>query len=233
MFVGMWMSRDPITVVPTTSLQIAARIMADRRIRRLPVLENADHDSKLVGIVSSTDVLHAVPLSINPFAPVTDTGKPRPETITSSDVLVQDIMTRDPLTILPEAPIENAAALLRDRKIGALPVVRQERLLGLITESDVFRAFTQLFDLSASGARITFDITAREDILPFVAQTASKHGLRVTSFVSLQESERPMCVVHVAGDAIDAMLEEVWRSHHRVASVLRSPEVGMECNSDL
>ena len=201
MFVGMWMTKDVVTIEPATTVEVAVRLMAERRIRRLPVLAATNFDSPLVGIVSATDVLRAPPA-----------------------LAVKDIMTADPVTIEAEAPIELAAAILRERKIGALPVVRHERLIGLITESDVFGAFTQIFDLSSTGARITFDIAAREDVLPFIAATAQKHALRITSFVSLHTNERPMCVVHVAGAAIDAMLEDVWKSHHRVASVLRGSE---------
>lgn len=221
MFVGMWMTKDVVTIDPTLTVDAAARIMADRRIRRLPVLADANFDSPLVGIVSSTDVLHALPLDVNPFAPSQERA---PERVSNTKLLVKDIMTADPATIEAEAPIEAAAALLRERKIGGLPVVRNDRLIGLITESDVFRAFTQIFDLSSTGARITFDITTREDVLPFITALAQEHGLRVTSFVSLHTNERPMCVVHVTGAAIDAMLEDVWKSHHRVASVLRGSD---------
>jgi acetoin utilization protein AcuB len=221
MYVGMWMTKDVVTIEPTATLDAAARLMADHRIRRLPVLEGPSRDSKLVGILSATDVLHALPPNLNPFAGVPTRDRPTFAPSTDASISVQDVMTRDPFTIAADAPIEAAAALLRSRKIGALPVVRSARLLGMITESDVFRAFTQLFDLSAAGARISFDISQDEDVLPFIAETAKKHDLRVTSFVSLRTIERPMCVVHVAGRAIDAMLDDVWRSRHRVTSVLR------------
>jgi hypothetical protein len=94
--------------------------------------------------------------------------------------------------------------------------------MGLITESDVFGAFASLFDLSMNGARVVFDISKGEDILPFLVELAGRHSMRVMSFASLHRLERPMCVVHVAGDNIDAMLEEVWRSHHRVENVVRT-----------
>jgi acetoin utilization protein AcuB len=222
MFVAMWMTKDIVTVEPHTTIDAAARLMAERRIRRLPVLATGNYDAPLVGIVSSTDVLHALPLSVNPFSPVSPGKKAEIASGDGGKLLVHDVMTRTPVTIAADAPIEAAAALMRSRKIGALPVVRGEQLIGLITESDVFRAFSQLFDLSAVGARITFDISQQEDVLPFIANAAERHKLRITSFVSLHTLERPMCVVHVAGPNIDALLEDVWSSHHRVASVIRS-----------
>jgi acetoin utilization protein AcuB len=110
---------------------------------------------------------------------------------------------------------------MRDLKIGALPVVNQDRLVGLITESDIFRAFVEIFSRSARGARITLQVTRDEDVLPVIVGMANRHGLQVISFFSLQKHEHPVCVVQVAGKDIDAMIEEVWASHHRVISVLR------------
>jgi acetoin utilization protein AcuB len=207
MFVGMRMSRELITIEPGMMLFAATRLMAKKRIRRLPVLSTSAHDSPLVGILSSTDVLHALPLDQHPFQRASQSRQLAYAAV-ASELSVREVMTQNPVTITADAPIESAAALMRDRKIGALPVRRGAQPTGLITESDVFRAFTQLFDLSAAGARITFDITDREDVLPFVA-AAHAHDLRVTTFVSLHAVERPMCVVHLSGAKIDAMLEDV------------------------
>jgi acetoin utilization protein AcuB len=222
MHVGMWMTKDPVTIEPTATLEAAARLMADRRIRRLPVVSGPD--SKLVGILSATDVLHALPPSVNPFAGLpTEADHSALAAVSNPSMKVQDKMTRDPVTVAPDAPIEAAATLMRGRKIGSLPVTRGERLVGMITESDVFRAFTQIFDLSSVGARITFDISQDEDVLPFLAETAKKHNLHITSFATLRTHERPMCVVHVVGSSIEAFLEDVWQSKRRVTSVLRAP----------
>jgi acetoin utilization protein AcuB len=220
MQVAMWMTKDPVTIEPTATLEEAAHLMADHRIRRLPVVSGSD--SKLVGILSATDVLHALPPTVNPFAGVpTPAEQSALAKTNSSSMTVHDHMTREPATVAPDAPIEAVAALMRNRKIGALPVTRGERLVGMITESDVFRAFTQIFDLSAVGARITFDISQDEDVLPYLVETAKKHNLLITSFASLRAHERPMCVVHVAGRSIEAFLEDVWQSKRRVTSVLR------------
>lgn len=221
MFVSMWMTAEVQTVQPDVPLADAARLMGQQRIRRLPVLASADVDAPLVGIISSTDVLHAVPLNVNPF---TGTGTPMPQAGGERALTVADVMTPNPLTTTPDAPIEMAASMMRNRKIGALPVMRHEQLVGMITESDIFRAFTSMFDLSAAGARITFDISQGEDVLPLIAELTHKHDLQVTSFVALHDHERPVCVVRVAGKDIDAMLEDVWKSHHRVESVIRLEE---------
>jgi acetoin utilization protein AcuB len=195
----MWMTQDLITVEPQTALTTAATIMTQNNFRRLPVLATFEGEPRLVGILSRTDIARA-----------------------TTARTVGEAMTPDPMTTRADTPIEAVAAIMRECKVGALPVLRGTTLVGLITESDVFEAFIALFDLSSPGARITFDISAGEDILPFIADLAARHQLRISSFTSLHSRERPMCVVRVIGDGIDAMLEEVWRSHHRIESVVRT-----------
>jgi acetoin utilization protein AcuB len=195
----MWMTQDLITVEPQTALTTAATIMTQNNFRRLPVLATFEGEPRLVGILSRTDIARA-----------------------TTARTVGEAMTPDPMTTRADTPIEAVAAIMRECKVGALPVLRGTTLVGLITESDVFEAFIALFDLSSPGARITFDISAGEDILPFIADLAARHQLRISSFTSLLSRERPMCVVRVIGDGIDAMLEEVWRSHHRIESVVRT-----------
>lgn len=204
MFVRMWMTTELHTIQPETRIEAAIKIMAAHRIRRLPVVASSAAGAALVGILSSTDTARALAANAG-------------GTLTAAAA-----MTADPITTTPDAPIESVAAIMRERKIGGLPVMHGTELVGLITESDVFGAFTALFDLSSPGARITFDISDGEDVLPFVTGLAIKHGLRVTSFVSLHRHERPMCVVHVVGAAADALLEDLWRSHHRVENILHT-----------
>ena len=222
MFVSMWMTPDPKTVELTTSLTDLATMMARNQFRHIPV---TDKSRKLLGIVTAADILHAFPPELNPFSAsgadmlATQTLKAH-----KMPVLAHEIMTRNPLTIAPDAPIESAARLMRDRKIGALPVTRDDMLLGLITKSDIFKALVSIFESAPAGARITFDISEGEDVFPLVAGIAQKRGLRVVTFVSLQKHERPVCVVEVSGADVDKMLDDVWKSKHRILSVIRLPQ---------
>lgn len=199
MFVGMWMTQDVVTIAPELTLAAAARLMSEKKIRRLPVVGTFAGEERLIGILSASDIVRAV---------VAKT--------------VADAMTPHPLTIAADAPIETAASIMRECKIGALPVMRGNVLVGMITESDVFDAFASLFDLSMVGARMTFDISKGEDVLPFVTELAARHGVRITSFASVLSHRRPMCVLHVAGENTEPFLEELWNSNHRVESVFRT-----------
>lgn len=222
MFVSMWMTPDPQTVELTTSLTDLATLMARNQFRHIPV---TGPGRKLLGIVTAADILHAFPPELNPFS-VSGADMLATQTLNAHKmpVLAHEIMTRNPISIAPDAPIEMAARLMRDRKIGALPVTRDDTLLGLVTKSDIFKALVSIFESAPAGARITFDISQGEDVFPLVAEIAHKRGLRVVTFVSLQKHERPMCVVEVSGVDVDKMLDDVWKSKHRILSVIRLPQ---------
>jgi len=219
MFVSMWMTKDVTTVTPDTSLTDIASLMSRQRIRHLPVLETADSHSKLVGMVSSQDVLHAFPADVNPLPFIG--GSASTSTLPVIALKANDVMTPTPAHTSPETPIENAARLMRDKKIGALPVMRHDALVGLITESDLFSAFANIFDPGSHGVRITFDNSRGDDVFPLIAQVTHNYRLRVTSFVSLLKHERPVCVVQVIGQNTEAMLNDIWKSHHQVISVIQ------------
>jgi len=136
-----------------------------------------------------------------------------------------DLMAREPRTTTPDAPLESAARMMRDHKIGALPVLSNYALVGLITESDVFRAMVEVFETRDRAVRITFSLKAGEDVLPLVADIARRRALRVTSFMALPHHEPPVCVVQMAGAQTDAALDDVWKSQHRVINVVHlAPE---------
>jgi len=127
-----WMTANPVTVEPKTTLPEAHKIMKDRRIRRLPVVENG----RLVGIVTLGDIREAEPsdattLSIFELHYLL------------AKLTIGEIMTREPITISPNATIREAAKLLLQNKIGSLPVVQNDKLIGIITELDIFRVLAQ------------------------------------------------------------------------------------------
>jgi acetoin utilization protein AcuB len=213
MIVRMWMQQDVITVEPDQPAIEAAALMARKNIRRLPVVEQHHDGRRLLGIISARDILHAFPPNINPFAVmVAETAR--------NLARVRELMSRQLVTTTPETPIEDAAALMRERKIGALPVVREQQLTGLITKSDIFRAFVGFFAAPQTGVRVTFDISRGEDVFGFIAGIAAKHKVRVVTLISSYQDNRPVCVVRLAGGAIAALLDDLWASNHTVLNVV-------------
>lgn len=123
-----WMTPDPVTICPDTTLPEAARLMKECRIRRLPVVENG----RLVGIVTMGDVREASPSAATSLS-IYELN------YLLSRLTVREIMTRDPIAITPDTSIEASARLMLEHKIGGLPVVDNNKVVGIITESDIFR----------------------------------------------------------------------------------------------
>jgi acetoin utilization protein AcuB len=220
-FVSMWMTRDVLSVGPAATLAQIATLMAKRKIRRLPVVSASPEGPRLLGIVTHSDVLHAFPADINPFAVnATDSLNTLERAAGAATVTAGDLMTREPRVTSPDAPLENAARFMRDNKIGALPVIGNQILVGIITESDIFRALVEVFEAPDRAVRITFSLPTGEDVLPLISEIAKRRRMRVTSFMALPRHEPPVCVVQLAGDEVDAALDDVWKSHHRVMNVV-------------
>ena len=168
---------------------------------------------RLLGIVSAKDVIHAFPPNVNPFAIEGPDAR-------LTHTTVSQIMSVRPLTVTPDTPIEDAATLMCEHKIGSLPVLREQTLVGIITESDIFRAFASLFSADEKGARITFDVTQGEDVFELVGKLSRKHRLKISSLIWTRHDELPVCLVRVTGDNVDQMTEELWSSGHAVVNVI-------------
>lgn len=131
--VSDFMTCEPATISPDDNLRRAIETMHEHRCRRLPVLEN----DRLVGIISDRDVRLAL------MSPWVLRERWYDEALLDNTP-VRACMAVDVVTVSPDAPLIEAARLMRDRKIGGLPVVEQERLVGIITETDVLNALIQL-----------------------------------------------------------------------------------------
>ncbi len=145
MFVGDRMSHPVITVSPKMPMQEAHKLMRDEKVRRLPVVDNR---GKLVGIVSESDFLHASPSDVSSLS-VWEMN------YMLSKVTVEKIMTSAVNTTNHDTPIEEAARTLVDSKIGGLPVLKDGELVGIITETDLFKVFLEMLGARESGVRIS------------------------------------------------------------------------------
>ncbi|MCX5768433.1 MAG: CBS domain-containing protein [Gemmatimonadetes bacterium] len=211
MIVSMWMSRDVLTIEQSMPVGQAAVLMKSRNIRNLPVLAIRDGTPKVVGLLSLTELLRALPAGSDPLTP----------DIRSAVLTAGDVMRHDPITTTPESPIEEAATAMRHEKIGALPVVRDGTLVGIITESDIFHAFANILETASGDARVTFDVTVGEDIFVWLADATRRRGVRVNSFIVTEQGDRPVCVARFSGGRMEMFLDDLWKSGHKVLNVLR------------
>ncbi len=153
------MTHNPITIPPETAVPDALRLMHEKRIRRLPVV---DKRGQLAGIVSEQDLLNASP------SPATSLSIWEINYLLSK-LAVEKVMTRDVVTVSEDTPIEEAARIMADHKIGGLPVMRDNVLVGLITETDLFRIFLQLFGGRRPGVRLTAAVSGAKGTFAKVA----------------------------------------------------------------
>ena len=144
MLVKHRMTPSPITVAPDTSFPEAFRVIREKGIRYLPVV---DSRGRLIGIVTQTDLLHASPSSAT--------------TLTVFEVnyllahlQVQEVMS-SPITVPDDAPVEEAARIMVEKGISCLPVMRDGELVGIITETDIFKAFVEILGSGEAVLRVT------------------------------------------------------------------------------
>ncbi len=188
MFVSDRMSMPAVTITPDRSFHDALKLMRDRRFRRLPVV---DQKGKLVGIVSERDLLYASPSSATSLN-VWEVHH------LISKLQVRGIMTTDVITTTSDTPLEEAAYLMAENKIGGLPVVDpQRRVVGVITETDVFKTFVEMFAGAHSGLRLTLEVPERKGVLLELCRAVFDLGgsiMSVGSFYGRLSGERGLVV---------------------------------------
>ncbi len=145
MFVGRYMSHTPKTITPDASVAEATDRMQREHVRRYPVL---DEHGRLVGIVSLDDLLRASPSAVTSLS-IWEVS------YLLSQVKVKSVMSKKVITVAEDTPLEEAARIMLNNKIGGLPVMRGSALVGIITESDIFRIFSEMLGATASGIRLS------------------------------------------------------------------------------
>ena len=171
MFVGERMSHPVIAVSPEVPIHDALVMFKKEHIRRAPVIK----DGKLVGIVSERDLLNASP------SPVTSLSVWEMNYLISK-VTVKQVMSKKVKTIDIDTPIEEAARIMADSKIGGMPVVRSGKVVGMITETDLFKIFLELMGARTKGLRVTAEIEDHTGQLAAITKAIADEGGNFISF---------------------------------------------------
>ena len=151
MFVSRSMTSEVITITGDASIFEAQEKMAQHTIRHLPVI---DEDNTLVGVVTDRDIRSALPYSLFQD-PDSGAGREKAEALK-----IQDIMTRDPMAISPTDTIQDALLLIQEKRVGAFPVVDENRKLrGIISVRDLLRAFTNVLGIGEPGTLLCILVT--------------------------------------------------------------------------
>lgn len=187
------MTPNPITVKPDTSFQDALKLIRDKGIRRLPVV---DENGKLVGIVTEKDLLYASPSK----ATTLDIWE---LSYLLSKLKVKDIMTRGVITVSEDLPIEEAAKIMADKKVGGLPVMRDGELVGIITETDIFKVLLKLLGAGKNGRRFIFELPDKKGVLAQLTQLIARYGGNIIALATYPSPNEGKARVMVRVDELD------------------------------
>lgn len=209
MFVRDCMTANPITIAKDTPIFHALEIIKRRKIRHLPVTR----EGRLAGLVTERGLLKVSP------SPASTLSVYELNYILAK-VTVAEAMIKNPITVSPGIPIEEAALLMRDHKVGCLPVVEDDRLVGILTQTDMVEALVRLFGLRKAGSRIVVEITDRVGVLHEITSLFKEKGVNICSLTSF---EREPGLYHLTfrlgiADARD-LVADLEKMGHRVVSV--------------
>lgn len=171
MFVGERMSRPVISVSPDSPINEVLAMFKREHIRRAPVMK----DGKLVGIVTENDLLNASP------SPVTTLSIWEMNYLISK-VLVKNVMTKKVISVDKDTPIEEAARIMADKKLGGLPVTSLGKVVGIITETDLFKIFLELMGARQKALRVTATIDDKPGQLAKLTRAIAHSGGNFISF---------------------------------------------------
>jgi acetoin utilization protein AcuB len=171
MLVGERMTGDPVVIHDDTPIDEAMKVMRDNKVRRLPVLNKK---GALVGIVSERDLLYASP------SPATSLSIHELHYLLSR-ITVAGVMTKEVITVTEDTPLEEAARIMADNKIGGLPVVSDGELVGIITETDLFKIFLELLGAREMGVRLAMLVPDEKGMLAKVTGKIAELGGNIVS----------------------------------------------------
>jgi acetoin utilization protein AcuB len=195
------MTRTPVVIPAKTSLEEAWQTMRENQVRHLPIVRKDRH---LIGLVTLSDLLKAQPSAATTLS-VWEMN------FLLGKVKVQDIMKRKIIVAEEACPLEEAALVMAERKIGCLPVVRGKELVGIITEVDLFHVFTEQLAARRAGVRLTVLVQDRKGELARLASRIAEAGGNILSFGNLPDKDSPhyVCTLKVEDLPQDKLLAAV------------------------
>lgn len=204
MTVNRIMTRNPFTVELGTSVIDARELMRREKVRRLPVI---DRHKKLAGIISEKDLI-----SVSPTRATTlDVYE---MTSLLAKLTVDKVMTAKVVTVTPDTLIEDAARLMVDNNIGGLPVLEGDRIVGIVTESDIFKLFIEHFGTREKGLRVTALVPEKRGSIAAMTTDISATGANIISLGTFPGDDPSTAIFTLkVSDVSRDKLTEVLKPH--------------------
>lgn len=181
MYVGRIMRKELVTIPPDTTLRKAKDIIEEKRINHLLVV---NEDGNLTGIVSDRDVKQS-------WASPATTLSVHELNYLLNQLTVENIMAKKIITISPGTTIERAAKIMQDNRINALPVIESDKLVGIITSTDVMGVLLRAIGFGEGSARFAVLVEDRVGIVAEVSRILKEKNISIRSFVTWPEKEYP------------------------------------------
>lgn len=189
MFVINRMTKNPMTVTDDTKVDEVAHLMKKHNFRRLPVVD----DGKLVGFLSDSDLMRVAP------SPATTLSRYEINSLLAK-ICVRDIMKKDVVSVNVDATIEEAALIMYKNKIGGMPVVsNMGAVVGVITETDIFKTFVDVMGLADGKTRITLEVTDKIGVVKDIAEIFGQAGVSIDSLITCKKEDNKYEIV-IRGD---------------------------------
>jgi len=203
MIIANVMTRNPIFVSPDMSVNDARALMTREKIGKLPVL---DKNNRLVGIVTKKDLVKAGPSAATSLYMYEIS-------YLLSKLKVETVMERNVLTVQQTEVVEEAARIMADSQVGCLPVMKGELLVGIITETDLFRTFVDMFGARHDGIRATFQVEEKPGMIAQVSKAIADANGNIVSLVTFDgdDMSQRRCTVKVTG-VERSTFEEILRN---------------------
>jgi acetoin utilization protein AcuB len=214
MLVGRRMTRSVITISPETPMEEALNLMHREHIRRIPVVNK---HGALVGIVTEMQLLKASPSDATTLSKFEMEGL-------MNKVKVESLMTKDVITVNEDTPLEEAAGIMVDKKIGGLPVVQGDKVVGIITETDLFKIFLEVLGARKEGLRVSTIINDEPGKLAEISKAIFNAGGNIVSLGTFMgpDSESAELTLKVIGVDEAALLKTIDPFVERVLDVRRT-----------
>ena len=189
MFVINRMTKNPMTVTADTKVDEVAHIKKKHNFRRLPVVD----DGNLVGFLSDSDLMRVAP------SPATTLSRYEINSLLAK-ICVRDIMKKDVVSVNVGATIEEAALIMYKNKIGGMPVVsNMGAVVGVITETDIFKTFVDVMGLADGKTRITLEVTDKIGVVKDIAEIFGQAGVSIDSLITCKKEDNKYEIV-IRGD---------------------------------